>query len=250
MQKRLALLTTVALLLALGVAAAQPPQGGGAPPAGQGGRGGPPPAPLKLMSPDLTDGSKLAEKFGCAAGNDAVSPALQWSQPTRDSVTLVLILHDMEGHPRKGVDDILHWMVWNIPSTATGLPRGISAANYELPDGSYQTNGFVAQAPAPAGGARRRWRPGRPSRAGTASEFRLSRTLPSAECSRGAPLRLRTLRRGYEAGPTGERYARRHNEGDGRPCHRACVPRGPLQPLGFSSLAIRVGEPRLRTTSI
>jgi Raf kinase inhibitor-like YbhB/YbcL family protein len=149
MQKRLALLTTVAFLLALGVAAARPPQGG-APPAGQGGRGGPPPAPLKLMSPDLTDGSKLADKFGCAAGNDAVSPALQWSQPTRDSVTLVLILHDMEGHPRKGVDDILHWMVWNIPSTATGLPQGISPANYELPDGSNQTNGFVAPAPAPA----------------------------------------------------------------------------------------------------
>jgi Raf kinase inhibitor-like YbhB/YbcL family protein len=152
MQKRLALLTTVAFLLALGVAAAQPPQGGGAPPAGQGGRGGAPPAPLKLMSPDLTDGTKLADKFGCAAGNDAVSPALQWTQPTRDSVTLVLILHDMEGHPRKGVDDILHWMVWNIPSSATGLPQGISAANYELPDGSNQTNGFVAQAPAPAGG--------------------------------------------------------------------------------------------------
>jgi len=104
------------------------------------------------MSPDLTDGSKLADKFGCAAGNDAVSPALQWTQPTRDSVTLVLILHDMEGHPRKGVDDILHWMVWNIPSTATGLPQGISTANYELPDGSNQTNGFVAQAPAAAGG--------------------------------------------------------------------------------------------------
>src|ERR1700691_790264 len=128
MQKRLALATMVAFLLALGVAAAQPPRGGGAPPAGQGGRGGAPaPAPLRLMSPDLTDGSKLADKVGCAARKDAGSPALQWSQPTRDSVTLVLVLHDMEGHPRKGVDDILHWMVWNIPSTATGLPQGISA---------------------------------------------------------------------------------------------------------------------------
>jgi Raf kinase inhibitor-like YbhB/YbcL family protein len=46
----------------------------------------------------------------------------------------------------------LHWMVWNIPSTATGLPQGISPANYELPDGSNQTNGFVAPAPAAAGG--------------------------------------------------------------------------------------------------
>jgi Raf kinase inhibitor-like YbhB/YbcL family protein len=152
MQRRLALLTTVTFLVAIGVAAAPLPQGGGAPPAGQGGRGGAPPAPLKLMSPDLSDGSKLADKFGCAAGNDAVSPAVQWSQPTRDSVTLVLMVHDMEGHPRKGVDDILHWMVWNIPSSATGLPQGISTANYELPDGSYQTNGFVAQAPAAGGG--------------------------------------------------------------------------------------------------
>lgn len=153
MHRRLAPLTALAFLLSLGMAAAQPPQGGGAPPAGQAGRGGPPPAPpLRLMSPDLTDGSKLADKFGCAAGNDAISPAIQWSQPSRDSVTFVLVLHDMEGHPRKGVDDILHWMVWNIPSTATGLPEGISPANYELPDGSYQTNGFVAQPPAAAGG--------------------------------------------------------------------------------------------------
>jgi len=155
MHRRLALLTTVAFLIAIGVAAAQPPQGGGAPPAGQAGRGGPPPAPpLRLMSPDLTDGVKLADKFGCAAGNDAVSPAIQWSQPGRDTVTLALIVHDMEGHPRKGTDDILHWMVWNIPSTATGLPEGISTANYELPDGSYQTNGFVAQVPAAGAGGR------------------------------------------------------------------------------------------------
>lgn len=152
MHTRLALLTSVAFLMAIGVAAAQPPQGGGAGPAAQGGRGGAPPAPLKLMSPDLTDGTKLADKFGCAAGADAVSPAIQWSQPARDTVTLVLVVHDMEGHPRKGVDDILHWMVWNIPSTASGLPQGISTANYELPDGSYQTNGFVAPAPAAAGG--------------------------------------------------------------------------------------------------
>lgn len=151
MRKRLTLLTSVVFLLALGGAAAQPPQGGAAPPGAQGGRGGAPPAPLRLMSPDLTDGSKLADKLACAAGNEAVSPALRWSQPTRDSVTLVLIVHDMEGHPRKGTDDILHWMVWNIPSTATGLPEGISTANYELPDGSYQTNGFVAQTPAAAG---------------------------------------------------------------------------------------------------
>jgi Raf kinase inhibitor-like YbhB/YbcL family protein len=103
---------------------------------------------LRLTSTDINDGTKLPDKFSCAAGNDAVSPQIAWTQPSRDTVTFVLILHDMEGHPRKGVDDILHWMVWNIPSTASGLPEGISPANYELPDGSYQTNGFVGQPPA------------------------------------------------------------------------------------------------------
>src|SRR2546428_8720207 len=81
MRGRLVLLTSAAFLMSIGIAAAQ----GGAP--GGGGRGGAAqaPPPLKMMSPDITDGSKLADKFACAAGNDAVSPALQWSQAPRDT---------------------------------------------------------------------------------------------------------------------------------------------------------------------
>jgi Raf kinase inhibitor-like YbhB/YbcL family protein len=149
MRGRLVLLTSAAFLMSIGIAAAQ----GGAPAVG--GRGGAaqaPPPPLKMTSPDITDGSKLADKFACAAGNDAVSPALQWMQAPRDTMTFALIVHDMEGHPRKGTDDILHWMVWNLAATSTGLPQGISPASADLPDGSHQTNGFAAPA-APAGGA-------------------------------------------------------------------------------------------------
>jgi Raf kinase inhibitor-like YbhB/YbcL family protein len=60
--------------------------------------------------------------------------------------TFALILHDMEPRPQKGVDDVLHWMVWNIPAVSNGFPEGISATTPDLPDGSMQTNGNPGQA--------------------------------------------------------------------------------------------------------
>jgi len=91
-------------------------QGGG----GQGGQraGGAPPPPMRLISTDISDGKPIAGKFTCAAGTEAVSPALQWMQPPRGTESFALIVHDMEPRPRKGVDDILHWMVWNMPASA------------------------------------------------------------------------------------------------------------------------------------
>ncbi len=90
-------------------------------------------------------GKPIAGKFTCAAGADAVSPALQWMQAPRGTESFALIVHDMEPRPRKGVDDILHWMVWNMPPTANQLPENVSSASADLPDGSHQTNGFAGQ---------------------------------------------------------------------------------------------------------
>ena len=126
-------------------------QGGGGAPApaaqggGQGGQraAGAPPPPMRLVSTDISDGKPIAGKFTCAAGPEAVSPALQWMQPPRGTESFALIVHDMEPRPRKGVDDILHWMVWNMPASANQLPEGVSPASADLPDGSHQTNGFA-----------------------------------------------------------------------------------------------------------
>jgi Raf kinase inhibitor-like YbhB/YbcL family protein len=130
--------------------AQQNPQPAGVPPAGQGGGqrgGGAPPAPFRLMSPAFADGAILPAKYTCSAGQDALSPPLRWmNAPTaRAMVTFALIVHDMEPRPGKGVDDILHWMVWNIPAVANGFPEGISPAAPDLPDGSHQTNGNPGQ---------------------------------------------------------------------------------------------------------
>jgi Raf kinase inhibitor-like YbhB/YbcL family protein len=126
-----------------GAAPAAAPQGAGGGPGGM--PGGAPPPPLRLMSADVTDGTQLAAKFTCTAGADAISPGLRWVQAPRDTASFALIVHDMEPRPRKANDDILHWMVWNLPATANQLPQGIPSNIAELPDGSYQTNGNPGQ---------------------------------------------------------------------------------------------------------
>jgi Raf kinase inhibitor-like YbhB/YbcL family protein len=158
--KLVLLLMTLAFLLAsvaTGIAQQNPPAGGNAParggqPAGGGqGPGGPaagrapqPPA-FAMMSTSMADGSFLAVKYTCTAGPAAASPDLRWMNAPRDTANFVLIAHDMEPRPRKGVDDILHWMVWNIAPSATQIPEAIPSNTQQLPDGSLQTNGNPGQ---------------------------------------------------------------------------------------------------------
>jgi hypothetical protein len=63
-------------------------------------------------------------------------------------------MHDMEVVRMRGLEDQVHWLVWNIPATATGLlegvPRGATLSN-----GAFQVSatGPVYRGPgAPAGG--------------------------------------------------------------------------------------------------
>jgi len=55
-----------------------------------------------------------------------VSPALSWSGVPDSTRSFVLIVHDADAPMGDGLDDLLHWMVWNIPATATSLPRGVA----------------------------------------------------------------------------------------------------------------------------
>ena len=123
--------------------------GPGGPGPGGPGPGGPgraqQPPPFAMMSTSIADGSFLAVKYTCTAGPAAVSPDLRWMNAPRDTAGFVLIVHDMEPRPRKGVDDILHWMVWNIPPTATQIPEAVPSSAQQLPDGSMQTNGNPGQ---------------------------------------------------------------------------------------------------------
>jgi Raf kinase inhibitor-like YbhB/YbcL family protein len=127
----------LALLLAASapVAFAQGGQGGG----GRGGAAGGP--VFRLTSSSFIDSSGLNYKYTCSAGAAAVSPPLAWANPPAGTVSYTLILHDMDPHPMKGLNDILHWMVWNIPATTMMLPQDVANTSSTLPDGSMQSNG-------------------------------------------------------------------------------------------------------------
>jgi Raf kinase inhibitor-like YbhB/YbcL family protein len=63
-------------------------------------------------------------------------------------------MHDIDVARNKTFDDQAHWVVWNIPGTATGLPEGVPKGE-TLPDGSHQisASGPVYRGPgAPATG--------------------------------------------------------------------------------------------------
>ena len=53
------------------------------------------------------------------------------------TASFVLVFHDADTLVNNSTDDLLHWMLWNIPATATGLAEGAPKGS-QLPDGSYQ----------------------------------------------------------------------------------------------------------------
>lgn len=112
---------TLAMLLAACALPAAAQQGG--PPAG-----GPPPMgpQLRLSSTAFSDGGTIPVKYSCAAGmNNQTSPAVQWVNAPKDTASFVLLMHDPDAHAMKRLEDITHWVVYNIPADSTGLPEGV-----------------------------------------------------------------------------------------------------------------------------
>ena len=123
-------------------------------PAGQrgGGRGRGPIQVMTLSSPAWADGGRIPAKY-TQAGDD-VSPPLQWSGAPDGVVSYALIVHDADAAIGSGSDDILHWMVWNMPATVTGLPEHVPPTA-QLPDGARQisaTGPYYRGPGAPAAG--------------------------------------------------------------------------------------------------
>jgi Raf kinase inhibitor-like YbhB/YbcL family protein len=130
-----------------------------------GGRGGQRGAAPAAAGPAMTltitgfpDGGQIPVKFSQAAPGAApgegTSPAMTWANPPAGTQSFVLNMHDMDVVRNRTSDDQAHWVVWNIPATATGLPEGVPKGP-QLADGSYQISatGQVYRGPgAPANG--------------------------------------------------------------------------------------------------
>jgi Raf kinase inhibitor-like YbhB/YbcL family protein len=104
-----------------------------------------PAAPLAPAKPGLTltttafeDGGIIPNKYTIAAmPATAVSPELKWTHVPDGTVSFALILTDPDTSLLHTTDEVLHWLIFNIPGTATGLPEGV-ANDAQLPDGSVQ----------------------------------------------------------------------------------------------------------------
>jgi Raf kinase inhibitor-like YbhB/YbcL family protein len=119
---------TAAAALDLAARAAQAPQSP---------QSGPPSVPgLTLTTTAFEDGSIIPPKYTQSVANP-ISPRLQWTNVPPGTASFVLIVRDPDGAPEKRVDDVLHWMVFNIPGSARELPEGVPATP-QLPDGTIQ----------------------------------------------------------------------------------------------------------------
>lgn len=147
----------ISAVLGIGVAAQGPPQGGGqgepgatatggqapagAPGQGRGrggrggGRGGM--APLLMETDAFPDGGIVPERHSGRGGN--VQPAFRFSNIPDGTVSFAIIFHDIDVALQNGTDDVLHWIAWNIPASAGGIPEG------KLPEGSVQGTNMMKQ---------------------------------------------------------------------------------------------------------
>ncbi len=92
---------------------------------------------LTLTSPAFPSGGLIPDPH-TQRGRD-VSPPLAWSGVPDSVRSFVLVVHDADAAMGDGTDDALHWLAWNIPGTATGLPAGVPAGA-QRPDGMRQVS--------------------------------------------------------------------------------------------------------------
>lgn len=126
----------ISLLLALTmIAAAQDPAQG----RGRGGGGGRGNAGgiqnLTIVTTAWADGGMIPTRY-TQAGPE-ISPAIQWSAAVQNVRSFALVFYDADTVVNGSTDGTLHWLVWNIPATSTGLTQG-QPDGFELPDGTRQ----------------------------------------------------------------------------------------------------------------
>jgi Raf kinase inhibitor-like YbhB/YbcL family protein len=91
---------------------------------------------LTITSTAFEDGGIIPSKY-TQSDSHPVSPKLEWTNVPANTASFVLILHDPDVALQKKTDDVLHWMIFNIPGSSQGLPEGVSAEP-RLPDGTVQ----------------------------------------------------------------------------------------------------------------
>jgi Raf kinase inhibitor-like YbhB/YbcL family protein len=91
--------------------------------------------PMKLTSPRFGPQGSIPQRYTCDGEN--VSPPLSWSEVPSGAKTLALIMDDPDApDPAKPRMTWVHWVLYNIPAVANGLPEGVDASS--LPSGTLE----------------------------------------------------------------------------------------------------------------
>ena len=96
--------------------------------------------PLALTSSAFTHERRIPSLHTCE-GDDA-APALGWSGAPAGTASFALIVHDPDApDPAKPQRDYVHWVLYDIPPSASGLAQGVTSD--DLPPGTRTgTNDF------------------------------------------------------------------------------------------------------------
>ncbi|MDD5297952.1 MAG: YbhB/YbcL family Raf kinase inhibitor-like protein [Rhodocyclaceae bacterium] len=88
---------------------------------------------LRLSSPAFGPGASLPALYTCQGRN--VSPPLTWDGLPPGTRSLVLIVDDPDApDPAAPKMTWVHWLLYNLPVTAAGLPEGTA----QLPAGTHE----------------------------------------------------------------------------------------------------------------
>jgi Raf kinase inhibitor-like YbhB/YbcL family protein len=86
---------------------------------------------MKLQSSAFSAGGEIPQKYTCEGGDTA--PPLTWSGVPDQTKTLALIVDDPDApDPEAPKMTWVHWVLFDIPKSAGGLPEG----GKPLPDGA------------------------------------------------------------------------------------------------------------------
>ncbi len=90
-----------------------------------------------LTSAAFKDEGKIPEKY---AEKNKVSPPLTWTSVPKGTKSFALTIVDVDVPEAFKLPRVLvHWMVYNIPTSVTALPEGVSPGG-KLPSGAKELN--------------------------------------------------------------------------------------------------------------
>jgi len=110
---------------------------------------------LELTSSDVSNGATLkVAQVHSRCGGENRSPALAWSGAPKGTQSYALTMFDSDANGGRG---FWHWLVFNVPASAQGLPAG-AGSETGLPNGAVQTQndfgtpGYGGACPPPGSG--------------------------------------------------------------------------------------------------